>query len=124
MLKDGWREELAKVPVVPYMDAHFQQPEHLLELALRMGRAGMLVLVPEARATVSLFTVVKSAARLQGGVQVGLRLIFDERRNNHAWRDPPWIGLGGVSSLASLDVSEEMAAGDLELRFATGDVPN
>ena len=55
--------------------------------------------------------------------EASLRLIFDLRRGNRYWRDPPWTALSGASSLAWLDFS---VARSLEGQFwiSSGDVPD
>ena len=109
--------------VVPYMDPHFREPSNLLALAKRMAAGGMLRAVPQALGVMPIFTVAKKASMTKDSVDVSLRLIFDLRLENEGWRNAPWCGLGGVSSLSYLDVSEELQDG-FELLFAVGDIPD
>ena len=109
--------------IAPYTDPHFCDKENLLALAGRMAAGGMLRAVPEVRGTMPIFTVTKSAEFIESDVKISLRLIFDLRLENEGWRDAPWCGLGGVSCLSFLDVSEKLRQGS-SLLYAVGDVPD
>ena len=123
MIHPDRAQKMADCGIAPYTDPHFQNPDNLLELAKRMAAGGMLRAVPEARGSMPLFTVVKKAALHPDRCDVSLRLIFDLRLENEGWRDAPWCGLGGVSSLSYLDVSQELRDG-FSLLYAVGDVPD
>ena len=109
--------------VVPITDLHFKEPSNLLALAKWMAAGGMLRAVPQVFGAMPIFTVAKKASMTKDSVDVSLRLIFGLRLENEGWRDAPWCGLGGVSSLSYLDVSEELQEG-FELLFAVGDIPD
>ena len=59
MLKEGWQQEVESCTTKPYMDPRFRVPSHLLMLAVRMSKAGMLRRVRRRCAGVTMFTVVK-----------------------------------------------------------------
>ena len=88
----------------------------------------MLRLVPNMVDTVGLFTVVKKFDwQLLDGkpdISVSLRLVFDQRRSNHGWQDPPWCGLACVASMTFLDASEELSDPGKSLEYAKGDIPS
>jgi hypothetical protein len=124
MLRANREEVMEQSGIQSYMDVHFKDPRNLKMLALRMGRAGMLRAVSQRQGGLQMFTVVKKFEIIDEKPKITLRLIFDERLENAGWNDPPWVALGGVASLAQLDVSEEMQGGNVEVRYATGDVPD
>ena len=109
----------ANVPEEPYTDPNLNNKSSLLKLAVRMALAGMLRTAKRRKGTVGLFTVVKKVG--PDGTLV-LRLIFDQRKDNAAWKRPPWTGLASPSSLASIDLSH--LQGDWEIVVASGDLPN
>ena len=100
-------EIMKEAEIKPYTAPHFLEKENLLKLGVRMARGGMACAVPEVKGTSPLFTVVKKAELNKGRASVSLKLIFDLRLENLGWQDAPWCGLGGVSSMSFLDVSEE-----------------
>ena len=124
MLHEDWEKRIEDSTIKPYEDPHFSDPENLYQLALRMGRANMLRRSKQCKGQVRLFTVVKKAEGVGEDLIVHLRLIFDQRRENLGWRDPPWISLGGLASLAQLDISKEVNEDGMRPRYAAGDVPD
>ena len=122
MIDPNRDQKISDCGITPYTDPHFCDKENLLALAGRMAAGGMLRAVPEVHGMMPIFTVTKFAEFLGADVKISLRLIFDVRLENDGWRDAPWCGLGGVSSLSFLDVSEKLRQ-DSPLLYAVGDVP-
>ena len=128
MLRASAEEKKVESGIRPYSDAHFQDPARAMQLALRMLKAGMLRATAEKKGTLSMFTVLKGLdARTEGGkskVDVRLRLIFDQRRENAGWKDPPWVGLGGAAAIAQLDLSTQINEQGLKAGYVCGDIPD
>ena len=74
----------------------------MVKLAVRMALANMLRGVKRRKGGVGIFTVVKSAEVVEGKVKWVLRLVFDQRWNNLAWKRPPWSGLSGVGAFTNI----------------------
>ena len=92
----------------------------LVELAVRMWQRGLLVpTVAEAPFGVELFTVFK---RAENGAEVQ-RLIFDCRRVNRCFEDPPNFAMGSLKALGMLDLSDAGLGGDGVCAFS-GDLPD
>ena len=92
----------------------------MLRLALRMWLSGMLVYVAVPKEFVKLFTVVK---KVTADGRVILRLVWDLRRCNCRFRDPPWVPLGSPAALGTLELDEETLQGH-HLTTFQGDVPD
>ena len=75
--------------------------EAMLELAVKMDKAGMLKTAAESLIKIGLFTVVK---KIIDGKAVQ-RLILDMRQGNQCWKRPPWTAMGGASAVAQTDFS-------------------
>ena len=127
MLKEDFQQEREKSGIDAHVDKHFKG-DNILELAIRMAKANMLRAVENSVDTVGLFTVVKKCEWQKVGdhyeLVVALRLVFDQRRSNCGWRDPPWCGLASVASMTYLDASVELAAPGTTLEYAKGDIPS
>ena len=83
-------------------DPALRDENEKLELLSRMYQAGMLTYVKEVRETVGLFTVAKDADPDSGQV-LKSRLIWDCRKANILFHDPPWVPLGNPAGLALLE---------------------
>ncbi len=90
----------------------------ILQLAVRMARAGMLAGCTELTMETGMFCVVK---KTDGEDITAMRLVFDMRVANEHWVEPPWVPLPGPGSLASADLS---AVTDEHMAFAFGDLPD
>lgn len=123
MLRDGPLEPQEGQVGEAYVDPRLRRPGQLLSLALRMARGGMLRPCAFRRGGVGLFTVVKSASVTTDGLDLKLRLVFDQRFDNLAWREPPWAGLAGPGALSAVDLSGRWGPSSI-FEVATGDVPN
>eukprot|EP00959_Pyramimonas_sp_CCMP1952_P416810 8732554-Pyramimonas_sp.AAC.1 len=64
-----------------------------------MLRSGMIGYVKNMRERVGVFTVVKNLNEQGTGVEKS-RLVWDCRRVNLLFQDPPWVPLGSPASLA------------------------
>ena len=107
---------------VPYVDPEIRAG--IFDLAKRMAKARMLQGLPQAKAEVGLFTVIKKAwLDPVEGIQLTLRLVFDERVPNKLWRAPPWVALAGPGALAGIDLSSAAEQG-ATMEWLTGDLPN
>ena len=76
-----------------YSDPALRSKSERLELLSRMYQAGMLDYVKEVKEKVGLFTVAKDVDPDSGAV-LKSRLIWDCRKVNILFPDPPWIPLG------------------------------
>ena len=126
MIREDGDEMVRASELVNYVDPHFRSKKNMLKLAARMARAGMLCRVETKIDEVGLFCVVKKAGlREDNEVEVSLRLVFDQRRGNLRWKPPPWCALGGMGTLAYIDVSHEMESlPGACLKYGTGDIPD
>ena len=110
--------------VVAYVDPHFADKENMMNFAVRLACASMLVAVENAEDYVGLFAVVKNCEVEDGKLEVSLRLVFGQRRSDTGWQPPPWCGLGSLSGLSYLDFSEQLSADGAHMEYAKGDIPS
>jgi hypothetical protein len=116
----------------PYVDPLIRRD--ILKLAARMASAGMLRGVTRRQSTVGMFTVVKKVVETDEYSADGslvwpagtilLRLVLDQRIPNLAWKEPPWVALGGPGALSSVDLSGFGPPGSVQICMATGDIPD
>jgi len=118
-------EKLLSAPNAPYSDPALRNQKVLDSLVKRMVRSGMVRRSVSKKGEVGMFTVVKSTEVLPNGTTITVqRLIFDQRRDNCSWIDPPWIGLAGPTAVSALDMSQFWDPETMELSVASGDLPN
>ena len=105
-----------------YTDPALRSKTERLKLVTRMCQAGMIEYVKEVREHVGLFTVAKDVDPTSGEVSKS-RLIWDCRRVNLLFQDPPWVPLGSPAGLALLELDEAVLRGRRLFSFQ-GDVPD
>lgn len=106
-----------------YMCPVFRQKNMLLRLLERMYGSGFLAFYMVANAYVSIFSVVKKdVENPDGTISEVLRLIFDCRKTNVLWRDPPTTRLTTSSQLGFIDLSPSTRRGR-RVAVCGGDVP-
>ena len=105
-----------------YSDPALRSKTEKLELLSRMYQAGMLTYVKEVKEKVGLFTVAKDIDPVSGQV-LKSRLIWDCRKVNILFHDPPWVPLGSPAGLALLELDEMILRGRRLFSFQ-GDVPD
>ena len=105
-----------------YSDPSLRNKAEKLDLLGRMYQAGMLTYVQSVREKVGLFTAAKDVEPDSGQV-LKSRLIWDCRKVNVLFQDPPWVPLGSPSGLALLQLDETVLRGRRLFSFQ-GDVPD
>ena len=117
-------EKLLGAPTAPYSDPALKSQPVLDSLVKRMVRSGMVRRSRTKKGEVGMFVVVKTVeVSPNGTVTMVQRLIFDQRRDNCSWKEPPWIGLAGPTAVAALDMSQFWTP-DTEMSISSGDLPN
>lgn len=110
-------ESYAKQQV--YSDEVFTRQSELLRLCERMWEAGMLGFSRERHAEVSAFGVVKG---YKADGSLAIRAVWDERKPNILWQEPPFIPLGSPATLCHVDLS--FLPEDALVYSAVGDMPD
>ena len=102
-----------------YADDVFKRKADLLRLCERMWLAGMLEVTNRVEAEVAAFGVVKGYTD-EGELKI--RAVWDERKPNMLWEEPPFIPLGSPATLCHVDLSD--LTGDRAAFSAVGDLPD
>ena len=116
-----WEEERKKIPC--YSDPRLKEKAILLALLAHMWVSNMLMFTDEIFEHVSMFTVIKSITQALGSVYplIEQRLIFDGRRVNWWFRDPPAMRVTTPSQFSWVDLSAETRGGR-QVWFFSGDI--
>ena len=108
----GDEQDQGSPSITPYNDPALRSQRNMVDLAVRMAQADMLLATDECEGTTALFTVVKKwVVNPDGTKSRTSRLVFDERLENLRWRRPPWCALGAGTSLGFIDASVEVQQG-------------
>ena len=124
MLREDSSAARLATPYTTYVDPHFKNKQNIIELGIRMSAANMVIAVKQKVDVVGLFAVVKKCEFISDRLSVALRLVFDQRTSNLGWQEPPWCGLGSLTSLSFLDASRQLEGGGAHFEYAKGDIPS
>ena len=102
-----------------YTDDTLKRKPDLLRLCERMMEAGMLDATSSVKAHLSAFGVVKNYTA-EG--LLNIRAVWDERKPNMLWEEPPFIPLGSPATLCHLGLSR--VDHDAAAFSAVGDLPD
>lgn len=125
MLDPDGRRKQRESGIISYHDENLRDKPTMLALAARMWMGSMLREVDAVEEFVSLFAVVKKVLEGESELtwEVVLRLIFDHRYGNLAWKVPPWIPLSGPSCFSEVNTTRVAEAGKT-MDAASGDIPS
>ena len=102
-----------------FTDEVLKRKKDLVRLCERMLAGGMLGTTDKNMAEVSAFGVVKG---YHDSGELKIRAVWDERRANLLWEQPPFIPLGSPATLCHVDLSDLEDTG--RVYSAVGDIPD
>ena len=108
----------------PYSDPALQDDATVQKLLGRLFDAGMLGAAEKCEETLALFAVIKKDPPPGEAQSRSTRIVWDLRRTNLRFHQPPKMPLGSAASLSFLDLSPEWLGSDARAVSFTGDLPD
>ena len=118
MLAEGWRAAVEASDIVPFTDPALRSRRAKQELAGRLWMAGLLTGVTEVKGTIHPFTVIK---KVRGPGSYDMRLVLDQRKDNMAWKTPPWTPMASPGLFPYVQVPRDPTK---EVQIMVGDLPD